>query len=378
MAKKRINGEGTLHHYAKRGLWQYRLVLGYGEDGKPVRKSFYDKDPHKAREKGQKALTELNGQRVSVSPDMKLEKWLITYIEGYKKGTIRDNYYRTLFALIDHLPGQLLNKKVREISPVELQKAVNDFAKSKSKSYTHKMKIFIKAALEQAVENGLCMKNPAHKLTVPDKPQKPREAYTVDEAKSILTYAPKYANISIANSVVTLLLTGIRRGELAGLRWTDIEGDILHIRRGMFLQDGKPTVEEYRAKTKESIRNIPITPVLKKIFDSLPRKSVYVFPDANGNLMDPHNFMRAYNKLIAFIDSQIKETGEGKKGFRRLPPHCLRHTYATLTLSTGANLRTVQLLLGHTDPKTTALYTHPNDNDKRISAIALSSMLYAN
>ncbi len=372
MAKIRINGEGTLHKYSDRNLWQYRLVLGHDENGKPIRKSFYHKDPHIAREKGQKALAELNGQKVSVSPDMKLGDWLTAYIKGYKKGAIRDKSYDQCLKLRDHLPEHLLNKKTCNITPVELQTAVNDFAKTKSKSYALKMKILLKSAFLQAIENGICTKNPTTKLTVPDKAQKPREAYTAEEAKIILTYAPQYENKTIATAVIALLLTGIRRGELCGLRWTDIDKDILHIRRGVFLKDGKPAVEEYQAKTIESLRDVPIIPALKRLFCGMPKDNDYIFHDSKGNLIDPSNFMREYNKLIAFISSKHN------KGLRRLSPHCLRHTFATLTLDTGADLRTVQLLLGHTDPKTTAIYTHPDEAKKRASTMAYYDKLYAN
>ena len=56
MAKRRTNGEGTLRKVSGRDLWQYRVTLGYDESGKPIRKSFYDKDRVVAREKGLAAL----------------------------------------------------------------------------------------------------------------------------------------------------------------------------------------------------------------------------------------------------------------------------------------------------------------------------------
>ncbi|MDR0325027.1 MAG: site-specific integrase [Oscillospiraceae bacterium] len=195
------------------------------------------------------------------------------------------------------------------------------------------------------------------------KPTKPRRAYSLAEASIILQYAPEYDNKIIAAAVITLLLTGIRRGELLGLMWSDIDGDTLHIQRGVYMQGNKPAVEDYRAKTRSSIRDVPLISIVKSAIEALPRKSLYIFPDSKGGLMDVSNFTREYNKLFAYINTR-------KKLFK-LSPHCLRHTYATLSLDSGANLRTVQLLLGHTDPKTTARYTHPDEDAKRHSAMLL-------
>jgi integrase len=367
MPKIRINGEGTLHHYKSRGLWQYRLVLGYGEDGKPIRKSFYNKDPHIAREKGQRFLAELNGQKLSVSPDMKLGDWLTLYIESYKSGAVQDKWKDQLALFAGNVPLTLRNKKVTDITPIELQKAVNDFGLTKSQSYTNQYRVLLKSSLGEAVENGIITKNPASKLTTPKKPPKPRRAYGLEEAKIILHYAPMYGNLIISAAVMTLLLTGIRRGEMLGLMWNDIDGDTLHIRRGVYMQGNKPVVEDYRAKTRSSIRDIPLLPMLRDIINALPRKSLYIFTDSIGGLIDVSNFTREYNKLFDFINTH--------KPIFRLSPHCLRHTYATLSLDSGANLRTVQLLLGHTDPKTTARYTHPDEDAKRAAALIFAERL---
>jgi integrase len=367
MAKVRFNGEGTYYHDVKRNNWQFKLVLGYSEDGKPIRKTFYGKSREEAKVKGDKALAELNGQRVSVSPDMKLGDWLTVYIESYKSGAVQDKWRDQLNLLANKVPPYLSNKKVAEITPIELQRAVNDFGITKSQGYTNKYRVLLKSALCEAVENGIISKNPATKITTPKKPSKPRRAYGLEEAKIILQYAPEYDNIAIATAVVALLLTGIRRGELLGLMWSDIDKDTLHIRRGVYMQGNKPTVEDYRAKTRSSIRDVPLVESLKNMLDKLPRKSLYIFSDSKGGLMDVSNFTREYNKLFAYLNT--------RKPIFKLSPHCLRHTYATLSLDSGANLRTVQLLLGHTDPKTTARYTHPDEDAKRLSASLLLDLL---
>ena len=234
-----------------------------------------------------------------------------------------------------------------------MQKAINDLAESKSQSYIHKLKVLIKGAFAEATENSICVKNPALKLKEPKKADKPREAYTAEEASIFFRHIEEYHNKNIAVGTGLLLLTGIRRGELLGLKWSDIKGDTLHIRRGVYTVDNMPVVDEYRAKTTKSIRDIPLLPEARAILHTLPQNHEFIFPSKTGGLIEPHNFNRGYFRFIEYINKT--------EPLRRLTPHCLRHTYATLALSTGANLRTVQILLGHTDPKTTARYTHRDD-----------------
>lgn len=150
---------------------------------------------------------------------------------------------------------------------------------------------------------------------------------------------------------MTLLLTGIRRGELLGLKETDITDHTLTVNRAMFLQGNRPQVEEYVAKTEGSLRTLPLVPELAYRLRTLPHAGEFLFSTKTGGLMSPRNFSRDYDRFFQHLQ-------EAEPDVRRLSMHCCRHTFATLTRECGADLRVLMELLGHTDIKTTARYSH--------------------
>lgn len=91
--------------------------------------------------------------------------------------------------------------------------------------------------------------------------------------------------------------------------------------------------------------------VAGKIPQHLSHKGEFLFGTKNGTLLHPRNFTRDYDKFF-------RDLREAEPDVRRLSPHSCRHTFGTLTREAGADIRVVQELLGHTDIKTTARYSH--------------------
>lgn len=225
-----------------------------------------------------------------------------------------------------------------------------------------KMRVMVNALFMDAVENGFCEKNPTRKLKAPRIAEKPREAYTAEEVKLILNYAMSCDNSRIATAVMLLLLTGLRRGELLGLQWGDISRHMLTVNRSVFLEDCTPTVIEHRAKTAASLRTIPLMPELEYRLLALPKYGPFVFSTKSGTIWHPRNFSRDYARFFARLH-------EAEPSVRCLSPHSCRHTFATLSLGVCSDIRVVQMLLGHTDIKTTSRYTHP-DLDAMVQAVS--------
>lgn len=303
-----------------------------------------------------------------IEADVTLGKWLLAWMEAYKKDTMRDSSFHQLELLERRIPEHIKSQPLTDILPMELKAFFNAFAKTASKSYVDKMRGMLKTAFADAVENGLCPKNPMRKVAIPHVAEKEREAFSMDEVKIILRYAMGYDNRRTAIGIITLLLTGLRRGELLGLKWSDLTTDTLSVNRAVYLQNGKPCVEEHQAKTESSLRTIPLVPELSHLLHTLSKHGEFIFSTRNGTLMSPRNFSRDYDRFFA----QLREE---EPSIRRLSPHCCRHTFATLSLSTSGDIRTVQKILGHTNIKTTARYTHPDMNDMQHVVTGLKNRL---
>lgn len=300
---------------------------------------------------------------------MTLREWIPQWMETYKYGTIKERSYHQLRLLAKRIPDDLMEMELAAIKPMHLQAFVNQFSGNASKSYMDKMRGMLRGLFSAALDNELIPRDPTGKLRIPQIIETPRQSFTEDEAQKIISFAMGYQYRRISVAVIVLLLTGIRRGELLGLKWEDVTDSTLSVRRGVFQEHGKALVEDYKAKTANSLRTVPLLPEVAHLVQSLPRYGEFIFGTSTGKLWHPRNFSRDYKK---FFDA-LQQEG---LGVRNLTTHCCRHSFATLTLSSGADVRIVQQLLGHSDISTTARYTHPDMNTMQKAVTGMRDGLF--
>ena len=199
----------------------------------------------------------------------------------------------------------------------------------------------------------------SRRLTFPKERYQEVDVFTIEETKTILD-AAKTEPINIRLLIELALFTGMRRGEIIGLKWSDINFDkqCLSVKRSIYKPKSKKSVEK-EPKSHSSIRTIAIPnclcETLKESKKSQEEYSLslatwqnleYVFTDKNGNVMNPQTPTKQFSK---FLD---------RHNIRHLKFHCLRHTSATLLLSNGCDIKTISARLGHSSIETTNIYVH--------------------
>ena len=210
-----------------------------------------------------------------------------------------------------------------------------------------------------AVREDMIPRYVAKQVQVPSGPPRRYEPLTLTEAHAFLTESRRFLNGEVYELA---LRTGMRRGEILGLRWTDIDfaTNTLTNRRTIQRIVGEGLVE-MPTKTKSSDRRIPLSPPCIKVLKEHERfqqaqrdragkswvETSHVFTSSIGTPLDPQHVSMNIGRLCE------------RAGIRRIRFHDLRHSCATLLIESGVPLITVKELLGHSNIMITAnTYTH--------------------
>lgn len=198
----------------------------------------------------------------------------------------------------------------------------------------------IKGYLNWAFEAGHIDEDLAHRFHITKVNPRLPKYLSVDEIMSVfsafneaLATKPSY-EVQTQKIIISLLYgCGLRVSELTGLEWSQIK-----LERKALLVKGKGN--------KERMVAIP-TGIIKllKDFDRPPNQKL-LFADYDQR------------KVYSVVQSWCKKAGIA----RNINPHALRHSYATHLLASGADLRSIQELLGHESLTATQKYTHLDIN----------------
>jgi len=247
-------------------------------------------------------------------------------------------------------PG-LGKRQMADISVRELQNFwSNQLAAGVSVRTVHKQRAVLSAALTHAMREELIERNAARLVELPAYRPKIVTPWTVAEVGKFLVAArddPLYIAFFLGAHY------GLRRGEICGLRWTDIDvaTSCIRIRSQLQRRDGKLLLTQL--KTPASNRDLPLTPPIRSLLEDHRRRSgtgepsPYVIHTATGKPIEPRNLLRSF-KRIAFAN-----------GLRPIKLQELRHTTVTLLKEADVPVRDGQAILGHASATTTLqIYQH--------------------
>lgn len=375
--KKRGHNEGSIKE-RKDGRYEVRVTAGYDfETGKQKRISYYTRTKSEAIQKLHEEEYKIHFQQQVDPTFTTFLDWLRLWLETYMKNTLKQSTYVSYRGYIEnHIAPAFPTLKLKDLTTKLLQDFYNykqstEGLSPKTISNLHRC---LHKAMKQAVLEHYIDYNPCDAVNLP-RNEKPQIEIFTREQQQQLTYTSYQFRYGIFIRLV--LATGIRMGELLGLRWEDIDFNkrMLSIRRTLNRlpkvdYDGIGNSTEIviqEPKTKNSIRSIPL---ISNIANELQQwktvqktdamtagneyqNSGFLVTNPFGGYVEPRTFKDFYDEIL-------NASGLGHHTF-----HALRHTFATRAMEQGMDAKTLSILLGHYSVAFTLdTYTHVLDSQK--------------
>lgn len=362
-------GQGIIQK--KNGRYEARYIDRFGK-----RVSISGRDLKDVKKRYNEAIYE-NDKQINVKDNITLDEWYKKWMNVYKFDIIRENtkrHYNNVY--YKHISPSLGNFQLGSITQCQIKQLIKELKSSGYQYETcNKVKILLVDIFNKAMINEYVRKNPAKGISLKRDEEKSVRALSQDEQTVFFDCCK---GTFYDNLFVTAVSTGMRIGELAALRWTDVDWDsrVIHITRTLVYQkyesDSQKEYHFEKPKTRTSLRDIPINRqceiALKKQF---VQKSVVAakqpitkkIDDKYADLLFTSKFNTPLNSQVVCqaINKIIEEVNLTKDYLDEIEPfsaHCFRHTFATRCFEAGIAPKTVQAYLGHASLQMTMdLYT---------------------
>ena len=335
MAKKRANGEGNIRK-RKDGRWEGRYTAGHDpETGKPIYKNVLGRTQAEARAKLKAAIEEAKSLDVTKAGKYTVGAWMDEWFENYARIKVRPSSHQTYRGYIDnHIKPNIGKIPLEKLTSLELQKLYKklltsgriDRVESKrqpkglSAKTVRNIHQIIASAMKLAKEQRLITTDPTEGCALPKLEHREMKTLPVEQLTSFLREAK---DSGVFEMYYVELATGLRRGELLGLKWEDIdlEHGNLRVKRQIARIDGE--IVEAPLKTKNAYRTLPLAEDTIQVLQQQRKKtgsSPWVFPSTSGGPISPDSVLHILHRVLK------------RAGLPRVRFHDLRHTFATLAL----------------------------------------------
>lgn len=374
MAKKRPSGDGLIRKRVD-GRWEGRITVGYDNDGKPLFRQVFGKTQKEATEKMHDAIEKYRGVQLSEESRMTLGEWLDKWIEEFAQYQVKESTlegYQRNFDL--YIKPRLGNMPIGAITTSDVQRMYNKLKKfgrvnehptkgsELSDATIRRIHTTLHEALDKAVEERVIVINPTNGTTVPKNNYAPKQILTEEQLERF--YEELKKDELWYDFFHTALTTGLRRGEMCGLQWSDFDEKTgrLYIRRSVTVGKGQP-LRIGTPKTDTGIRSILLPPSTAELLKRRKENSYskWIF----------HNPIKPERPMTPTTPYHHLKTILRKADLPSIRFHDLRHTFATHALSKGVDPKTLSGILGHTNASFTLdTYTHvTGDMQKKASEI---------
>ena len=371
MTKRRKSGTGGVS-LRKDGRWEGRYVVGYDDKGLPKTKNVLAKTKAECQAKLKTLKAECDITKPDdVSPDMCFGDWIDHWYQNYSKPRLGENTRQGYECCIyKHIIPEIGAIPLNELTQNDLQqfyarlkeggrlRLTEEHGKGLSDRMVRACHATCSMALNRAVADGLIRINPTSDCKLPPKKAKEMQVLTREELRRFLLQAKEEGYYEL---FLLELSTGLRRGELLALQWSDLnfETGELRVDKQVYRINGELAVAE--PKTKGSVRTIILPPSVLNILAQYRQQvhSRWLFPSRikDDTPLDPASCRK---KLQVILE---------RSGCKRVRFHDLRHTFCASCLEHGMDVKTLSAVIGHESVATTLdIYAHTTDTMRQDAA----------
>ena len=377
--KRRPQGDGTIRKRPD-GRWEGRIIIGHKIDGTPMYKSVFGKT--------QKATLKMLHQMIDTYRDvdltedsrMTLGEWLDKWLDEYMIFTVRESTLYGYRCMTNNQVKRFIgDKQLSSLTTADIQKFYNKIKKqgrvkpNRDGSYeladsmVRGIHMMLHEALDTAVKERLIAKNPTNGTTIPKNNYAEKQILGDEQLTRFLEeikgeeYWYDFFYLEV--------MTGLRRGEICGLKWSDIDfgANKLRVQRSVSSKKGGG-VNIGETKTNTGTRNIIMPPSVIDVLKKRKQTAIteWVFP-AFLNPEQPIHPEAAYRKLKVILKHA---------GLPQIRFHDLRHTFATHAMKGGVDAKTLSGILGHTNASFTLdTYTHVTSDMQKNASVVVGNMM---
>ena len=372
----------TMQRSRKDGHWEGRYTAGYDpETGKRVTKSVLGRTQAEVKEKLKSAIGESQRLDISKAGNYTVATWVQTWYEVYAEPRIRPNareYYTNYIE--NHIVSGIGKIMLDKLTTIQIQRFYNNLQKNdrvqrkgypelKDKSLSpwvvRGVHTLLSNCLDQAVAERLILANPAQGCKLPKLEKKEMCILTQEKIGMYLAEAERRGLLA---AFYLELTTGLRRGDLLALLWTDLnaEGRTISVTKQVNRIKGELLVNS--PKTQNSVRTLAIPQQAVELLIEEHKKhpgNPYMFPSPKtGTMYNPDAFRRIHDKILKAIEAEHVRFND------------MCHLFATLSLKNGVDVKTLSGALGHYSAGFTLnTYTHATAQMKQDAADTIGAVI---
>jgi len=348
------------HIRQKGNSWQIQIYIGPGPDGKP-RRHFETVRGRKgdAQRRLTELLSSLDRGIYTLPGRVTVAEHLHTWLEGYVKTNCSQRTLDGYQSIIEtHLIPASGHLQLKHLHPQVIQSYYGKACEKLSARTVHHQHRVLSQSLKYAVRQGYLGRNPAELVDPPKPRDKVMRALTQAEVETLLDRVKDNRYYPV---IYTALSTGLRQAELLGLRWRDIDLNMMSISVSQVLYKRQGIYEFKEPKTSHSRRRVAMTPKLALFLRDYRAECENLYLEL-GQILSPDSLVfgtpegKPFNPSVLSHDFGRMVKRIGLEGVRF---HDLRHTFASLMLLRGAKPNVISEALGHASVAFTMdVYSH--------------------